>query len=271
MPRGYNEYEEALAQNALWAPPLFGAGIAMWFDPYDDRTVQLTGGAVSQISNKGGLGLGNATQATSGNRPTYSRSGFEPGRPGIVNVAASVQYLSLPDLSGMSWTAAEVFYVARRNNDPPAAELTTGPVFVSGTNPGSGGEHEPYTDGNVYLAFFSTARKATGNPTASLAATRIVNVRSAAGAWSYWVDGIQHYSTASNTFALPGMPTIGWSNAFGNNYGFDGVWGELLVFPAILSSVDRDRYLGYLAWKHGLVQNLPVGGSFKNRPPLIGD
>jgi hypothetical protein len=33
----------------------------------------------------------------------------------------------------------------------------------------------------------------------------------------------------------------------------------------------RQTVEGYLAWKWGLVANLPAAHPFKNRPPLIGD
>lgn len=271
MPQSRNDYEAAKDQDRLWTPDAERQGIALWFDAQDPRTIALASGVISRIVNKGGIGLDDAAQATSGNRPTFSATALGPWYPGIVHAAASVQYLNLPSLMSTGWTAAEILYVAKRNTDPPATESTTGPLFVSGTAPGSGGEHEPYTDGNVYLATFSAARSATGNPALSLVPTRIINIRSASAAWSYWVDGAQHYSTGSNTFALPGTPTIGWSTAFGNNYSFDGVWGELIVFPSILSNMARARYFGYLAWKHGLADNPLSNFLFKNRPPLIGD
>lgn len=271
MPRGIDIYDEAKLQGRLWTPdtaPL--SNIAIWLDPRDSNSVTFSGGAISQIANKGGLGFGHATQGTSGNRPTFSPTVFGGGRGGVVHAAGSAQYFDLPSLSGVSWTAAELLYVFRRNAVPPATEALSGPLFSCATAPGDGGEHEPYTDGNLYVATFTTARKSAGTPIAALSSTRIVNVRSAASHWSYWIDGKSQFTTATNTFAKPSSPAIGHIHYLTFDYYLDGAWAEVLCFPALLSSAARSRFLGYLAWKHGLVANLPATEPFKTRPPLIG-
>jgi hypothetical protein len=50
-----------------------------------------------------------------------------------------------------------------------------------------------------------------------------------------------------------------------------GFVGEVVYTNTALSTADRERLEGYLAWKWGLVANLPAAHPFKNRPPLIGD
>lgn len=271
MPLGVSFYDQARLQGRLWSPD--PSEIAIWLDAYDPRVVTLVSGAVSQVTNKGGLGIGDATQATSGNRPTFSRSGLGPNRPAVVHSSASAQYLSLPNLGSVSWTAAELLYVFKRTADPSVAEVSSGPLFASGTAPSDGGEHEPYPSPvNIDLATFTANRKAAGTHTQSYATSaRLINIRSSGSEWSYWIDGKVNFTTGTNSFAKPTTPRIGYSSYLANNYYLDGGWSEFICFPTVVSSFVRSRYMGYLAWKHGLQANLTVGLQFRDRPPLIGD
>lgn len=251
---------------AAWTPASLSTLPAIWFDAQDGATITQSGGNVSQVSDKSGNAL-HATQATGANQPAYSSTGFDGSRAGITHTAANAHYFLLPSLAGTGWTAAEVFYVAKRNADPPATQIGAGPLLVAGTQADVPAEVEPFTDSNIYIATFSTVRKSVGNPTPSLASSRIINIQSASGAWTYVIDTTQHFTTATNTVGLPSTPRVGYATFGGNDYYFDGVWGELLVVPAILSTPDREKVEGYLAHRWGLAGNLPGGHTYKSAPP----
>jgi hypothetical protein len=239
----------------LWTPADAATTPGLWFDAQDSATVTHSSGEVSAIGNKGtNGGLGGASQGTSGNRPSYSATGFDGVRGGITHDGWSSRYLSLPSLASTGWTAAEVFYVSKRNDDPPGNAANTSPVFCTLTC--GSGEHEPYTDGNIYMGTFSTTRQTVGNPTPSLTSPRIINIRSSSSNWLYVVDTATIHTAGSNTFALPSAPLI--AQAQGGLF-YDGVWGEIIVFPAILSSGDRAKVEGYLAWRWNL-QTAPNTG-----------
>jgi hypothetical protein len=51
----------------------------------------------------------------------------------------------------------------------------------------------------------------------------------------------------------------------------NGFISAMVATSSLLSTADRERLEGYLAWKWGLVANLRAAHPFKNRPPLIGD
>jgi hypothetical protein len=43
----------------------------------------------------------------------------------------------------------------------------------------------------------------------------------------------------------------------------------MVATSALLSTADRQRLEGYLAWKWGLHANLPAGHPFRNNPPTV--
>src|SRR5215207_1737321 len=276
MPRGIDRYDETRIQGRLWTPRAFRP--ALWFDAADLATIVCNAFGVSQWSDKSGFAR-HATQSVSGAYPTFVASGISR-LPSVQFTAPAVTsnpsapHLVLPNMSGFGFSAAEVYTVFVRNADPTPNEGTAGSAFGSSTAQSDGGEHEPYTDGNVYIATFSANRKSAGDPAPSFTSPRIVRVRSAASDWQYWVDGTLVFSTASNTFSLPTTPFIGRSIRTISSlyYYFDGQIAEMVIFGTTLSASERLKVEGYLAWKWpSLVANLPASNPFKSRPPLIGD
>ena len=68
------------SQKVNWDPSLITT--ALWLDAADASTVTTESGNVSQWNDKSGNNR-NASQSTSGNRPTYNATGFN-GKPGAV-------------------------------------------------------------------------------------------------------------------------------------------------------------------------------------------
>ena len=145
--------------------------------------------------------------------------------------------------------AAEMFIVARNDHDPAASVNDSGHVIqLSGDTQVS---HLPYTDGVVYEGFGTTARKTTGNPSASLTSPFIYNVRSASGSYVTEFNGAAHFSTATNTPGFTGFGFyIGYASA--NTRRYDGVIGEILIFDNVLSASDRAAIEAYLSDKWGI-------------------
>jgi len=140
------------------------------------------------------------------------------------------------------------------DNDPPGAVAQAGhPIQMTGDG-SSRISHYPFTDSNVYEGFGTTARKATGNPTASLSsAFRCYNVRSAAGAYSTHVDGTTHFSTATNTVGFGGFGRfIGHANGSTDARWFDGDLALVAICPEVLDSTDRDTMRAYITAEYGI-------------------
>jgi hypothetical protein len=262
MPLGISRFDEARLQGRLWTPAMDRAKTAMWFKAEPGGFAYATG--VSQWNDKSGNGW-HATQATGGSQPTYEPFGFN-GRPAIRFAGgASTQFLTLASIASTGWSGLGALYAWKVTNYP-GTDPNIGPVLGQwGTEVSA--DHEPFSDGQFYHGFGSTARKTVGAPPVSPASPRISAISSAAGAWSYWIDGTQVFSTGTNTVGLNTAPKIG--NSF--TYYLDGHIGEVIIMPSEMTTRERQMREGYLAWHNGLVENLVGSHPFKNRPPLIGD
>lgn len=162
-------------------------------------------------------------------------------------------------------TAATYIIVFKKDTDPSAG--VEGAV-VDGFGTTASATHHPFTDGVIYDGFGTTVRKTVGNPTPSLTSPRIYCVRSATNDFTAHLDGTSLFSTATNTVGVNGTG-VGTRSIGVNKAGdaLNGTLGELVIFNAALSQTDREKMEGYLAWKWGLVANLPGGHPYKSAPP----
>jgi hypothetical protein len=85
---------------------------------------------------------------------------------------------------------------------------------------------------------------------------------------------IYENGTAKSTLApipagvVSGIVALG--NRFGaNSFGMNGKMSEFVFVSGTLSTADRQKVEGYLAWKWGTQADLPVGHPYKNSPPTV--
>jgi hypothetical protein len=150
-------------------------------------------------------GINDATQATAASKPTY-KVNMSGGQPALYFDGNDSMGFASSIISGTpDGFAAFIFKI---DIDPPTDALKTAPVMGSF---GSAilASHWPFTDGNVYDGFGSTARKTAGNPTPSLTSFRIISQHSAASDFVINIDGSQFYSTSTNTVGWSGSQQIG--------------------------------------------------------------
>jgi hypothetical protein len=145
-------------------------------------------------------GINDATQVTAASKPTY-KVNMSGGQPALYFDGNDNMGFASSIISGTPDGFATFIY--KVDNDPPAAEATTGPV-LGGFGPTFFNNHWPWVDGVIYDGFGSNSRKTLGNPTPSLASFRIISQHSAASDFVTNIDGSQFYSTSTNT--------VGWSN-----------------------------------------------------------
>jgi hypothetical protein len=224
---------------------------ALWLDATDLSTITESSGAVSEWRDK--VRSRPFTQATAANQPTYESNG--------INGLASVKFDGTTDflqgdaspstiLSGA--VGATMFLVAKLSADPPTVQGKTGtPYGWWGSPSGSGdNDHYPFTDGNVYTQWARTNRVNSGNPALSLATTRTVVFTSTASAYNIFIDGgTAHFTTATSTFGLNSTNLqIGRSSTSGSSltFLFDGLLGELIVYPRVLTRPQINTVARYL-------------------------
>jgi hypothetical protein len=235
----------------LWRPDELGADLALWLDAEDTASITLNGSTVSQWNDKSGNGR-NATQATEANQPAYLATDFN-GKP-------SVTWTSINKIMQTSAFAAQSFYFATRySNGTQATWVTNFPgLFGGDSSPigliGTASGADVWYNVNI----FNTIRRDGGSEentnTSSLVALPIPNGIISARAASA--------QTPSNTWKIGNdraLTARGWT----------GPIAEVIATSAILSTEDRQKLEGYLAWKWGLAANLPADHPYKLNPPTV--
>jgi hypothetical protein len=181
---------------------------------------------------------------------------------------ASTQALSLGTTLMVGETAGSFFAAFKRTADPPASgkggAILDG--FTADTS-GSKNAHHPYTDGVIYEHFGMDIRTTVGNPTPSLTSFRIYSAHQATNDIRAYLDGTSLFSGGAGSTAHFGTGVtkrIG-ANAAGDR--FEGQIAEICIFNSALTTSDRQKVEGYLAWKYGLQANLPGGHPYLSSPP----
>ena len=233
-----------------WTPAALGPSLALWLDAADSNTITLNGSTVSQWNDKSGNAR-HVSQAAAARQPTYTANGLN-GKPVLTFNAAKPSVMTVPAGQLGGATGASLFWVQQNVNDPAAADISSGCFIANdfGTQIGpSETNHAPYTDGNVYFQAFNTARLNIGNPTPSLALPRIIGAESKNSLFNFLIDGTVHFTTSTNTYANPSASKNIGTGSLSLNLNFLGTAAELVVVSSILSTTDRQRVEGYLAWK----------------------
>lgn len=190
-------------------------------------------------------------QGVSGERPTYISN--QLNGHGIFRFDGSNDSLILATniLSGKS--AGAIFIVLKVDNDPPSASAQSGLWNMDGESVNA--VHYPFTNSELYEAWGSDSRKATGvNPTPSLASWRLYNVETAASSYKIRLDGTEIFSTTTNNFSSfsDGIIYIGRSaSLFGDIY-FDGDMAGWCIVDAVPNSTDRDTIENQWGTTYGL-------------------
>lgn len=240
----------------LWRPSELGADLALWLDAADTSTITLNGSAVSQWSDKSANGR-NASQATAAEQPTYSETDFN-GKPAIVwpNSGNSIR------LTTPSFSAQTFFFVTRYSTGTQNTwhaslqglfgEATTpsGVIGLIGTAAGT----DTWYNANQFSDLRFDGGAETNTNIGSLVALPLPNTVLAASAGS------------------PKAVGDGWvlgCDRLLNGRGWSGPISEIIATPTILSTDERQKLEGYLAWKWGLTANLPVDHPYKTTPPVV--
>jgi hypothetical protein len=189
---------------------------------------------------------------SSGNGNTFAGAIGPTYKTAIQNGLPVARFDGVDDVlktAALGWSNLTVFIVVKATADPAAVQNDTGLWRMSQ----GASTHYPFTDGVVYDGAGSDARKTVGNLASSLAAFRLYGVLSTAGEWTAYLDGVEVFTTGTNTVANPtGSAPDMWlgHNDLGNP--FEGDIGEMLVYDAALSDTDREAVETYLADKWGL-------------------
>ena len=205
------------------------SGLRQWIKA---RGLSLSDGdPVSSATDASGNGFHGT--ASGSQRPIF-RTNILNGQPAF-EFDGDGQWFNTGDHSSL--TECEVFAVVKIDNDPPGTNEFGAQTGLWNYSTGDV-THYPYVTGDIYEGFGSNARYFVGNPTPSLSSQfRIINIWSATNDWAYNLDGINLFSTGTNTVGLDSSCNLGYST--GGNYFLDGKITEFVLFDHKLSASDR--------------------------------
>jgi hypothetical protein len=237
----------------LWHPDQLGSTLALWLDANDASTITLNGSTVAQWNDKSGNAR-HVSQATATNQPTLTASGLN-GKS-VVTFDGVNDFLTSSGFSGLisGLSGLTVSSVIKG---------TSGPLINTAQNGGmqftieSAGRF--YINGIVPVVIPFTSQ------------ADIQNYIFNAGIKEGYRNGtlLQTSTATPNTINSLNDTVIeigrrSWAPSFLN-----ADISELLLVRAALSTTDRQLLEGYLAWKWGLVANLPANHPFKSTPPTF--
>jgi len=255
-------------RTSLWTPSKITT--AGWWDASDTSTITHVGGAVSQLNDKSGNN-NHAVQGVGANQPALVTTQFS-GRQTIQFEADNDDHLDVPNHASLNFdaTGLSMFMVLRKG------------LFL---NQGSG-----------VNAFMSKGDAVT--------ASQSYKIRMSGGGISTEIMGGSDFTVNKvdtdtptiyliNSVTTPGVQHEGWIN--GTSLGVDNTgaglsdnidplriggdpgsssrfasmhFAELVLVPTVMSTADRQKMEGYLAWKWGFNHQLPDTHPYKRRPPM---
>lgn len=227
--------KEFVWNDSFWTPDALSADLALWLDAEDTSSITLNGSTVSQWDDKSGNNR-HAVQGSAALQPIYTTNGLN-GKP-VLSFDGSDDQLNITSSFALGETAAMV--AQRSNTDQPVIEAPT----VS--NRGFWG--------SAYPGFTTHSNYAVdGGPLLSAASNSAVTTASLVSQTDLLQPSAFAYKIGKGT---PSYQSL------------NGFIAEVVVTDTLLSTADRQKLEGYLAWKWGLVANLPSGHPYKIKPPV---
>jgi hypothetical protein len=257
----------------LWSPLEITMGV--WYDAADSATITELTDSVSQWDDKSG-NVRNITQGLGASQPTTNTDTIG----GLNAIAFNNDYLYRSNLDLFRNIGEGMIISVVKNQDIVSNSRYTSHIKTGGaglTRASIKNRSDVHALGARRLDSDSFVQS-SGN---ALTTSPILQV----GIFNYTADEM---SMRSNGL-LVGTDTSIFSSGGGNTSdtnaseltlgnvaanptigrGFIGLIAETIIVENDISIDTIEKLEGYLAWKWGLVTNLPVAHSYKNKPPVI--
>lgn len=249
---------------------------ALWLDAADSATVTESGGTVTDWADKSGQG-NNVTQATVSRQPTYNAA----ANGGLGEVEWTTTGANGTELYGTMDNAVangdSIRAFVLRSIDQ-SSSTTYGLIMQLVNNaPSNAGDalraYYKDTSNSLDHKIGSVILQDTQNPWVAANDTApqiLVSVRDTANTTiQLWLNG----EMVAESTSVPALNAADESSTFyiGSGTGtsqdsFGGAFEEIVIATDATADT-RERLEGYLAWRRGLVDNLPVGHPYKSEAP----
>jgi hypothetical protein len=254
--------------NALFLPTSI-PGCKLWFDATDTTSIFSDTGGTTQITQGGSVARWNdksgnnnyLQQATSGSRPVYQNT--PGGYSGLYFVGQSKQLTTINN-NPVTGNSSRTVFLIQQSPNSGATRVGTGPNNGSFSPPTSFGLDNNTVTSVVYCPYVYAGADNTIS----------ASVRTLAEIWAYYDSSVsqlggnydfsdaQKQSTTLNTTATTwyfGLRPDGGGS-------IDSYFCEFILYDTALTTAQRQQIEGYLAWKWGLVSNLPLSHPYKAAP-----
>ena len=252
----------------MWEPSELGADLALWLDANDASTITLNGSNVSQWDDKSGNDQ-HVVQAFAVAQPAYVANSLNGNS--VVRYSTSTEFLTTNTKFGSAAqrsifsvntykAAAQYQYVWSIESDPNSGAAL---VFRATSNFADWrrGDTISWADGyNSGRPPRFISNGVTGDGSAAIHGLSLGNQES-----QLRVNGASVNARIQLTGAWPN--TARRFSVGRDTQSLNGDVAEIIYVDGVVSTTDRQRVEGYLAWKWGLTANLPSNHPYKSIPP----
>lgn len=270
----------------LWTPAELNT--ALWLDAADTSTITNTAGAVDQWADKSGNARNftgtTTTRPTTNANTLNSKNVLDFAGDYLTSASAASTWTFLHNTTGSS-----VFFVVKAGtgSNPDAAYAVLGTDGFASANRGIIIVYEDRSSIPRNNAFSSSVTRGTVGTWAVIneavdqwtpnayqvlgVVTDPGNATAASRQSARFNGGSSLANNANTSSASASAPTntlqIGASGA--STFALTGSLAEVVIVSGLISSTNREKMEGYLAWKWGLQANLPGGHPYKTNPPTV--
>lgn len=241
--------------DVLWTPSQVTT--SAWFDADDFDTITESGGSVSKWDDKSG-NLKHATQISGSSQPDYTASDSMIGGMASIGNSTNLGFLGL-DVPSIEY---EEIYCIGYYGDGTDALFGAFAVIIAG--PGTNGNERIMGRSGQNDLISSSAFTIRAFKNGSLSDTAIILPLPAT------VMSFDRDSSGAVTQTTELLYT-----SLNTDRSWVGAFGEMVFVPSALSSTDREKMFGSLAWKWDggvsgpLVADLDASNPYKLAPPLV--
>ena len=231
-----------------WVSSNFGSNVLLWLDASDSGNLIASSGNLSTWSDKSGQS-NDASQSADANKPKTGVATL-----GGLNVVsfASGNYMELPNISSHQ-SVAVLYY------DSGSNQYTT---FL-GTAYSSGGSYHGHIDTTqTFTASYTRTETRSGDNFRDG-----VDIGDGTGTARPTTWAIQTHSATQPFSATYQITKLGADNSSSTSRSIVGAIAEVIVFDMPLSTSNREKIEGYLAWKWGLLDNLSSSHPYRRSAP----
>jgi hypothetical protein len=242
------------------------AGIVLWLDGADPAatgTIPSAGAAISTWVDKSGKGYNATLYGTTS--PTYvANKSLQFTGSSNTSLASPVPAQTFSN--GLSLFVVFVKTVGVNTYESLVSRSTNDPIPFD-----MWGVNRMWGSYGNYLS--GTAPSIASYTTQTVLSITISSTLN----WSENINGTNSVAYNTTNFNNGSNGTPAWNDTGTNIYigsrgdsvtRFTGQISEILAYSSVLSTPDRQKAEGYLAWKWGLQANLPAGHPYKSAAPV---